>query len=702
MRFAHPPFSSLLTLSAAFAAAGGCGADPPVAIPPPPPPTPTDVASASAAAGAATTTVRRALISLTRPSGSSVVTTAPDGTVTVALDVQWNGRGPHTDATLHLAPDGTIASLEAHGHHMMGTQVEETFAIEGGHAHWKSREETGDATVAGPAFFLPISDMPEALGLLARALLRAGGSMRLLPAGEAHIEKLGDATVTAGAAGGGTSKHLTAYAITGIELTPLPVWMEDDGSWFANIDPQQSLVPEGWEGVIDPLVEKQRQFDRERDARIASKLAHHPPAAGIAFTHARVLDVEHGRWLSDQTVLVVGDSIAAEGPSQGAKIPAGAETVDLAGKALLPGLWDMHSHLGPPDGVLDVASGVTTVRDVGNDPDRLDDYKKRFDDGTAVGPRVLRAGFIEGRGEKAASSRITAETEAEAVAGVAFYAKRGYEMMKIYNSVKPELVPVIAREAHAHGMTVTGHIPVHMLANEAVRAGYDGIEHVNMLFLNFFADHDTDTRTTARFSIVGERAADFDFKAKATQDFFALLRDKHTVVDPTLVAFEDLFVGQQGKIITGLDWVVDRLPPQTQRWFITGGLPSDGKEDVYRRSWDKVVAMPRALADAHVTVVVGTDSLSGLMLDHELELFVRGGISPADALRDATIVPARAMKLDKKSGSIAVGKQADLCVVDGDPLATIADVRNVVTTVRGGVVYPSRDLFESEGVRYWR
>src|SRR5258708_22168151 len=111
-------------------------------------------------------------------------------------------------------------------------------------------------------------------------------------------------------------------------------------------------------------------------------------------------------------------------------------------------------------------------------------------------------------------------------------------MMKIYNSIKPELVPVITKEAHARGMTVTGHIPVHMLASEAVRAGYDGIEHVNMLFLNFLADHDTDTRTPLRFSIVADKAADFDLKAKPAAEFFALLRAPHTVVDPTLDAFD--------------------------------------------------------------------------------------------------------------------------------------------------------------------
>jgi hypothetical protein len=643
-------------------------------------------------------TVKRVLVSLTRPSGSSVATTAPDGTVTIAFDMKQNGRGPHADATIRLAPDGTITSFEAHGHHEMQSPVDEVFSIEGSHAHWKSREETGDATVTHPAFFIPIADVPDALGLLAQALLKAGGTMALLPDGEAHIEKTGEAAVQSA----GRTKHLTAYGITGLDLTPTRVWMEDDGSWFGVVDPWFSLVPEGWESAIDPLITKQEEMVRTRDREIAQRLAHRPPAAGLAFMHARVLDVERGRWIADQTVVVVGDTIAAVGPAKTTKIPAGAETADLSGKALLPGLWDMHVHLGGADGPLNIGSGVTTVRDVGNDPDRLDDFKKRFDDGTAVGPHVLRASLIEGRNEKAASSRITAETEAEARAGVEFYAKRGYEMIKIYNSVRPELVPVITREAHARGMTVTGHIPVHMLAHEAVRDGYDGIEHANMLFLNFFADHDTDTRTPLRFSIVGDKAADFDLKSKPVEDFLGYLHQHRTVIDPTVATFEGVFVGQQGKVPPGEEWIVQRLPVQPKRWFLTGGLPMAGKEELYGRSYDKMLAIVKALHDAKVTVVAGTDSLAGLMLDHELELFVRAGVSPADALRDATIVPARAMKVDRKTGTVAAGKAADLVVIDGDPLVNIADVRKTVTTVRGGVVYRSKDAFEAVGVRPWQ
>jgi hypothetical protein len=656
---------------------------------------PARVASVTSLPPAQASTVKRVLVSLSRPSGTCVTTTASDGTVTIVFDVKLNGRGPHVDATLRLGADGTIASLEARGHHDLGAIVEETFARDGNHVRWRSREESGERELSGSAFFVPIAEIPDTTGYLAQALLKAGGSMPLLPRGQARIDKTGEATVRAG----DQQKHLTSYAITGLELTPLNVWMNDDGSWFGFVYPWWSVVPQGWEGAVEALQQKQDQIDRQRDARNAQAYAHKPPPEGIAYIHARVLDVERGSWRSDQSVIVVGDSIKFVGPSATAKIPKGAEQVDLTGKALLPGLWDMHTHAGDPDGALHIASGVTTIREVGGDPDKNDDFKKRYDEGTAIGPHMLRYGFIEGRGEKACSSKVTAETEAEARAAVEFFAKRGYEGIKIYNSIKPELVPILAKEAHARGMGVTGHVPVHMLANEVVRAGYDGIEHVNMLFLNFLANHDTDTRTTARFQIVADQGATLDLASKPVQEFFELLRNNKTVITPTLVAFEDLIKGEQGKVAEGSEWMIERLPVQTQRVFLTGGLPgAEANRQVHGDSWTKALAMVKALRDAKVRVVVGTDMLSGLELHHELELLVRAGISPADALRMATIEPARWMKRDKQSGSIAVGKTADMFVVDGDPLARISDARNVLSTMRAGVVFPSKEVYATVGV----
>jgi hypothetical protein len=644
---------------------------------------------------------KRSVVSLSRKSGTNVTTVEPDGTIKVVLDVLENGRGPHTDATVKLAPDGTIAELVATGHHTMGTPVDERFTRANGRSEWNSKEEHGTAPYgfrdsAPESFFLPVCDLPDAIGWLASAAIKAGGTLSLLPSGTAKIEKTITTDVTSSS---GEKRTIQGYSITGIDLTPTHVWMNQDGTWFGLVSSWWSVVPEGFEGIVDAVVEKQTELDRARDKALAEKTAHKPPAAGVAFTHARVLDVERGVWLKDQTVVVVGDTIQSVGAAASAKIPKDAEVIDLAGKAIVPGLWDMHSHLSDADGALDIASGVTTARDVGNDPDKLDDWKKRFDDGSAVGPHVIRFGFIEGRGEKAASSKVTAENEAEAKAAVDLYKKRGYDGIKIYNSMKPELVPILTKAAHAKGMMVTGHIPVHMLANEAVRAGYDGIEHVNMLFLNFFADHDTDTRTTMRFTLVGDKAAAFDLKSKPVTDFIALLKEHHTVITPTLDAFEDLLTGEQGKIIPGMESLVARLPVQTQRAFLTGGLPLDGdKQKTYRASYDKLLAMVKLLHDAHVTLTAGTDSLPGLMLHHELALFVRAGITPADAIKIDTIEAARAMKMDRKIGSISPGKMADLVIVDGDPLAKIDDLGNVVSTLRGGVLFASAPLYAAVGV----
>jgi imidazolonepropionase-like amidohydrolase len=411
-----------------------------------------------------------------------------------------------------------------------------------------------------------------------------------------------------------------------------------------------------------------------------------------------VLDVERGKWLADQTVVIVGDKITAVGPR--VAIPKGATVVDLAGKAILPGMIDMHVHLSDADPILNIASGVTTVRDVGNDPDRLDENKQRYDRNIAIGPHLVRYGFIEGRGEKAAASKVTATTPEEAKAAVEYYEKRGYEGIKIYNSIPPELVPVLANLAHAKGMRVIGHIPAYMLAHEAVKAGYDGIEHINMLFLNFFATKETDTRDTTRFKLVGDKAASFDLKGKPMTDFIAVLRKKQTIIDPTLAAFEDLLSGQPGKITPGLETTVARLPGQIRRQFLINGLPLTGDmRATYRKSYDQMLALTKLLHDSKVPVVLGTDHIGGLMFHHEMMLFLRAGFSPAAILRIATIDTAKLLKLDRVIGSIKAGKRADLFIVDGDPLADLNTIGAIVSTMRAGVVYDSRALYEYTGVK---
>jgi imidazolonepropionase-like amidohydrolase len=429
---------------------------------------------------------------------------------------------------------------------------------------------------------------------------------------------------------------------------------------------------------------------------LAERLADRPGL--VAFRDVTLFDAPNARMIPRATVVVEGNRVLAAGPSSTVTVPAGARTVDGRGKTLLPGLWDMHAHLGEVDGLLNMAAGVTSIRDLANDTDFLLARRRQFEEGSAIGPRVVMAGFMDGPGPFQGPTKVLVSTPEEVRTAIDRYADLGYEQIKIYSSIRPDLVPVIAARAHARGLRLSGHVPSGMTAAQVVRLGFDEIQHTNMLFLNFLGDT-LDTRTPVRFVAVAQHGADLDLAADSVQAFLRLLKEHGTVVDPTLATFETMFTGRPGRMAEGDALIAARLPAQVRRGLVGGGLPAPGALDQrYRDSYARMLGMVKALFDAGIPIVAGTDCLAGFCLHRELELYARAGIAPSDVLRIATWGAATVTGRTERLGAVRPGFLADLILVDGDPSADITAIRRVSAVMKDGVLYDPAEIYRAIGV----
>jgi Amidohydrolase family len=365
----------------------------------------------------------------------------------------------------------------------------------------------------------------------------------------------------------------------------------------------------------------------------------------------------------------------------------------------MPGLWDNHQHFSDNDGALDLANGVTSARDMANDTDTFLQRVTRFDNGSELGPCVLKAGIIDGTGEFAGPTKMRVDTAEQAIQDVDWYADHGYAQIKIYSSIKPELVPIIADHAHARGLRVSGHVPAFMSARQFVEGGADEIQHLNFIVLNFLFPEVKETRNRDRFTKVAERAREFIPDKPEVRDFINFLGQHHTVLDPTISIFESLFCGDPSAITPGLEEIVPRFPPQVRRAMLSGALevPRE-KESAYHEAFPAMLRLLKAIHDAGVTIIPGTDALAGYTLHHELELYTRAGIAPAEVLRMATWTPALVMGVNKDRGVIAPGKLADMILVDGDPTKNIRDINRITTVIKGGKVYDPTAIEKALGI----
>jgi Amidohydrolase family len=653
------------------------------------------VSLASCGSSSAAMTIQRSVhLRYGQPNGFQEVRHNADGSISVHFEYNDRGRGPKFDAQYRLAADGTLLQVDSEGVDYLNAPISDHFSLIGGQAHWHNTAENEQRAVSTPVFYKSFYGPSEEMHLLVQALLKAPGQkLNLLPGGEASLRKIDEETVR-GKAG---MRKLFLYAMSGLsDGSPDYYWQDAGGHFFVD----SVVVPEGWEDILPQLHKfEEAQVQKSRRDR-ATALTQHLDQA-LAIEHVRVFDPDRLTTKAGQTVLVSAGHIAAIGDDGSIDVPKQARRLDGRDRFLMAGLWDMHQHLHGDDGVLDLAAGITTVRDMGNPPDNLAALIHGYESGADIGPRVIKAGLMDGRGPLQSRAGIYADTAEEAVKDVDFYADHGYVQAKIYNSIKPELVPVIVKEAHARGMRVSGHVPAFMTAEQFVNDGVDEIQHINFLFLNFFFDQVQDTRTPARFTFVAQHGAELDLSSPRVRNFIDLLRQHHIVCDPTVADFEAKFLSRPGVMAPTYAPMVDRMSVSWQRSIKGGaeGLPvPPGMDAHYRESFERMVQMIGVLYRSGVTIVAGTDGLSFIWLPREFELYVNSGISPAEVLRLDTLGAARVMKRDNEYGRIAPGYVADLILIDGDPTINISDIRKVRTILRGDRLYDSAALFQSMGV----
>lgn len=653
--------------------------------------------SLSATALAAETTRYLALVDGGKQAGQQVVTRGDDGTTTVEFVFKDNGRGPELKETYTLAQDGTYRKYRVSGTSTFGAKVDESFQRDGDDARWKSLADSGQIKVSGAGLYAPLGGTPAGMSVAINALSqRADGSLPLLPNGTLRMSKLDEVQVSRD----GKTQTVQLLALSGQGFTPNFAWATTGAQprLFASIYPGYlQLIEDGWQANAGMLETRQKAAEGKMLVDLRKRLGHRF-AGTTVLRDVRVFDSEHAK-LGDATDVVIADGKIVSVGKAGDGVKAD-RTIDGGGKVLMPGLFDMHGHVSRWDGGLNIAAGVTTVRDMGNDNATLQQMMGEIEAGTLMSPGVVPAGFIEGESQYSARNGFVIKNLDEAKRAVDWYSAHGYPQIKIYNSFPKAVLRDTVAYAHSKGMRVSGHVPAFLRAQDVVDQGFDEIQHINQLMLNFFVDDKTDTRTLQRFYLVADKTADLDLDSKPVRDFIATLASKQIAIDPTLATFEFLHQrdGELSPIVAGIE---DHLPPDVQRGRRAAEMeiPDDATAARYNKSYDKLVEFVGRAYKAGVPLLAGTDEIPGFTLQHELALYVRAGLTPAQALQVATWNAAKVARVQGDRGSVTPGKRSDLILIDGDPTKNIGDVRKVALVLRGDTAYYPSEVYQALGVK---
>jgi imidazolonepropionase-like amidohydrolase len=504
-------------------------------------------------------------------------------------------------------------------------------------------------------------------------------SIRMLPTGEVVIKRDGTDTVSF------MNKPLLLerFVLSGLIWGNEIIWTDRPGNLICLITndaegDKLEMMSEPYESLLPELIKRAATYGMRLFSNSMKMYA--ALNKTVVITGGNVIDVEGRENISNAIIIIENGLIKHVGKTGSVELPSNATMIDVKGKTIIPGLWDMHAHFQQAEwGPAYLAAGVTTVIDCGNEFEYINAIKEAIDTHRGVGPFILKAGIIDGPGPMGLGI-VRATTKEEAVNAVRMYKNNGFVQIKIYSSVTPAIVKAISDEAHRLGLSVTGHIPQNITPQAGIDSGMNQINHMQYVYAMMKKNADRSINLDDSFNI-------------AALDY---LKTHNTIIDPTIGVFEMVFRPVNDDILK-LEPDFYTLPLPLQALFRNMGMPEE-RAKTFKPLFESMMKLVKALHDKGITIVAGTDmGFPGYSLPRELELYVQSGLTPFEAIQTATIIPARVMNMDTRSGSIKAGKQADLVILDGDPLTDISNTRKVWKVFKEGQEYDPGVLHKMVG-----
>ena len=617
-----------------------------------------------------------------------------EGRMAYRFSQELRGWITEIDQVVALDANGDPMEMTIRGVTMTGDAAE-SFSIKNGTAVWTSVSDKGSAPAGG--FYIATGGTNLANAALIHRLVAAGDKgVALLPSGRASLV-MGPTHSIAGPAG---PKTVQLAFLRGVLATPLPVWLDEKQHYFGEIG-NLSVVPAGYEGVIKQLRAVQEAATAAQVKSVAQRFLTPAARAPVLFDNVQLFDADKGAFVANRAVLMREGKVAAIAAAGSMTPPPDTRIIDGKGKTLVPGIWDSHMHIGDDWDVLsNMANGMTSFRSPGTAFNRAIDVVGRRASGELLMGEPFISAIIDRKDPLAAQGAEVVSSEAEAIAAVRRIKDAGLWGVKFYTSMNPAWIAPAAAEAHRLGLHVHGHVPAGMKPSEAVAAGYDELTHLNFVVMEAMPKEVIDkANTRQRMEGPAKFFKDVDLNGPLMNGFVADLKKRKTVVDPTIVIFESLLAQEGGTPHPAYAPYIGIISPVLERaLFTSGGYPlvEGYTRDDYRKSYAKMVGLVGKLHDSGVTIVAGTDGM-GIELIRELEIYKQAGMTNAEALQSATIVPARVVDADKRTGSIAIGKEADAVLVDGDVSKDLSALRRVVTVVSDGYVMDADELRKAAG-----